>query len=464
MIERWFTTWWKARGGSFALYFALLSPVLLGSAAGAVDILLLDSHRSALQDAADSAVLAAAKEAQMKGWDKTLAEQIVMASALSNLRRLYPSTVALDYDLDVDASLRRVKLDLTQDHYGYFFISYFTGSPQIRVRAEAQAAGQMDLCVLARSEKEPEALKIDGRGTLVADGCSVYSNSIDTKGIGVRKDGYLHALMTCSGGGYAGSPNSFAPTPVKDCPQLVDPMASRAADMADGIDSLSCSSSKLKVENKNVTLEPGAHCGGLSVGKNGRVQLSPGIHVIRNGELKVEGGGTLTGTGVTLIFSKNDNTRLSFKNDSTISMTAPTTGVSAGVLLYAVPGSKAREFKIESKNAGLFTGTIYLPNDRLVVGGDADGDGVCDADAVTEEDDEDDDDEDEDGDDESSSAPAAANCDATVGSASPWTAIVARKITVTAGADLVVKSDYDATPIPVPPGLGPNSTRLTLVR
>ncbi len=56
-----------------------------------------------------------------------------------------------------------MKLDLTQDHYGYFFISYFTGSPQIRVHAEAQAAGQMDLCVLARSEKDPEALKVDGK-------------------------------------------------------------------------------------------------------------------------------------------------------------------------------------------------------------------------------------------------------------------------------------------------------------
>ncbi len=64
--------------------------------------------------------------------------------------------------------------------------------------------------------------------------------------------------MTCSAGGYTGSTNSYLPTPVKDCPQLADPMASRAADMAAGIDKLPCSSSKLKVEKKSVTLSPGA--------------------------------------------------------------------------------------------------------------------------------------------------------------------------------------------------------------
>ncbi len=105
-------------------------------------------------------------------------------------------------------------------------------------------------------------------------------------------------------------------------------------------------------------------------------RVEPGIHVIRNGELKVEDGGSLSGSGVHAdLHGKRFRQDCRSSTDSTISMTAPATGVSAGILLYAVPSSKQREFRNESKNAGLFTGTVYLPTIASSSGETANGDG-----------------------------------------------------------------------------------------
>ena len=121
----------------------------------------------------------------------------------------------------------------------------------------------------------------------------------------------------------------------------------------------------------------------------------------------------------------------------------------AGILMYAQPvAGKQREFKIESKDAKKLIGTVYLPYDYLTVGGDKDGDGVCDPEAgggaVVPE-------------------PTGTGCTSDVGAASSWTAIIVNMLKVTAGATLVLNSDYSASNVPVPDGLGPNSTRTLLV-
>jgi hypothetical protein len=40
---------------------------------------------------------------------------------------------------------------------------------------------------------------------------------------------------------------------------------------------------------------------------------------------------------------------------------------------------------------------------------------------------------------------------------SEYTALVVRRLILDAGPNLVINSDYDATPVPVPDGLGPTS-------
>jgi hypothetical protein len=146
--------------------------------------------------------------------------------------------------------------------------------------------------------------------------------------------------------------------------------------------------------------------------------------------------------------------KLELKNESTVSLTAPTGGDMPGILIYGQAAAVPRKFSIESRNAQKFFGTVYVPSDDLTVGGDRDGDGVCDV-AAEDEDDDDDDDEDDRG---------RSKCSTGVGGLSDWTAIIAHTLNLTAGVKLVLKSNYASSTVPVPPGIGPTSQKLMLVK
>jgi hypothetical protein len=81
-----------------------------------------------------------------------------------------------------------------------------------------------------------------------------------------------------------------------------------------------------------------------------------------------------------------------------------------------------------------------------VIGGDKDGDGVCDPDIE----------------DDGTITPGPESCVSDVGTTSSWTAIVVNTLKVTAGSSLIINSDYDGSTVPVPDGLGPNSSQIRL--
>jgi hypothetical protein len=105
----------------------------------------------------------------------------------------------------------------------------------------------------------------------------------------------------------------------------------------------------------------------------------------------------------------------------------------AGILFYEDRTAKAgRNFKISSDSVKKLIGTIYLPQ------------GIFKASATEE------------GVIRDPGAPLEI-----IGEASTYTIIVANKIELE-GVDLVINADYGASDIPVPPGLGPNSTSVRL--
>lgn len=444
-------------------------PVLLGVVGGAVDLIVHDNHRSELQDTADAAVLAAATEAGLKGWSEDIASSVVEAVVAANLKNRYSGTT-FDHTVKVETAKRRISLELTQDHYGYFYLGYFTGSPQIRVEAIAAASGQSDICVIVRSPSAPNALMLSGDASVTANKCSAYSNSKSAKGIAVNGASRLTTELACSGGGYSGGVNNFRPLPITDCPQIQDPLALRAATIESSISTATCSFTKTEIKGAKKTLMPGTYCGGIKITDKATVSLRPGIYVIKDGKLRVDKNASIEGAGVSFVFL-GETSGLELKNDTTVSLTAPDDGPFAGILIHAPAGNgkKPRSFKIESRNARKFTGTVHMPADKLVVGGDKDSDGVCDVDAGEgDEDDDDDDEDDDDGDDEGegeqNGGSAEIACESDVGSASAWTAIIANELLVTNGVNLVINADYDATTIPVPEGLGPTSSTVFLAK
>jgi hypothetical protein len=162
-----------------------------------------------------------------------------------------------------------------------------------------------------------------------------------------------------------------------------------------------------------VTLDPGVYCGGINVTLGGDVTLNPGTYVMNNGTLTVETGGKLQGENVGFYLTGLLST-IQFGPSSTISLTAPKTGDMAGMLffedrdvLFTFPHS------IASNDARNLVGTIYLPGNTLAI---------------------------------NSTDPIADQSD--------YTVIIAKKFEMKDGPELVLNTDYENSPIPVPEGVG----------
>jgi hypothetical protein len=90
--------------------------------------------------------------------------------------------------------------------------------------------------------------------------------------------------------------------------------------------------------NKSATLNPGVYCGGMDLkSSNANVTLNPGIYILDQGSLSMVGNSTLTGAGVTIIFTSSTGSNYataSIGGGAIINLSAPTTGSTAGIALY----------------------------------------------------------------------------------------------------------------------------------
>ena len=176
-----------------------------------------------------------------------------------------------------------------------------------------------------------------------------------------------------------------APAPV-NAPRTADPFAGTT------IPTLStCDHTNLAISG-TVTLSPGIYCGGLTVIGSGNATLSPGTYYMDGGGLvgglglSVLLGGTVTGTGVTIVLTAS-NPLVNLPGLSllgTINLTAPSSGPYAGLVVYedrpallgVVPGLS---LTFTGGAAVNLIGTIYAPHSVVTyaVNGGATHTGQC---------------------------------------------------------------------------------------
>ena len=400
-----------SRSGNFALVLALVAPLLVGLVGGALDFLTFKNQQSHMQNVADSAALAAAREATVKNWSQSAVQALAETIAATGFNDVNPAGGAVySVKATLDEKGKTVRVQLDMDHHRYFLLGYFRGSPQIRVEAAATVSGDMPICIVGLEQAVAETIAIKDQSTILADACAVQSNSTSTEGIFVDDKASLDSGSTCSAGGFKGSLSRFSPGPTTDCPVVTDPLVSRP-EPAFG----PCDHTDFKVKNGTFTIDPGVYCDGLLIDNNADVELKPGIYVIKGGEFRIRNNGSLKGTGVGFYFTGKDG-RAVFDGTSSIDLSAPINGEMAGLLWFQDRAMDLTEFEISSKNASNLLGTIYLSNGRLKV-----------------------------------------HADNPIADKSAFTVIVARYLDIGKKAQLYINSGYSSTPVPVPDGLGPNS-------
>jgi Flp pilus assembly protein TadG len=398
----------RCQNGGAAVIFALSVPVLLSAIGVAVDFGEFAMKQSALQAAADAAALAGAKEMSVA----TSKDSVIQASALSYLAEaLKGKDDAAKGVVTIDRKKNSVKMSVSEEWTPFF--AQFLGASITPVVASATAtlAGSSNICVLTLNGSSNKSLYMDKSAKLTANGCSVYSDSKHSIGLTVDQSAALKADLICSAGGVK-QKGTITPAALTDCPVVADPLASRPAPSVGA-----CDYSNTVISSGTRTLMPGVYCGGLKVTGTATVNLDAGDYVITGASFNVSGSASLTGAHVGF-YLDGPAAIIDFSGSSSISLSGSTSAEMSGLLFFEDRSAPVgRQHRISSSNAQNLTGTIYLPRGYLLV-----------------------------------------DPNAVVASKSAYTAIIADRLELTAGPELVLNSDYGSTDVPVPEGIQTSAT------
>jgi hypothetical protein len=387
---------------------------VIGGALFAVDVTSLARHQAQLQNVADTAALSGAKELHLYRDDQEPLEAGVRDRALALLveRGLGGDDPTVEVTVDGEQATVTVTVEATPSTIVLDELGYGT---RMDATAVARAFGSARLCVLALNGEET-AIDAERVASIDAAECAVQSNSSEPDGIEVDVLSRIEALGICSSGGVSGPSGAFSPEAETDCPPIEDPLVEHTLPAVGP-----CDYTDLTILLPR-TISPGHYCGGLRLAPTAIVSVRPGEYVISGGPLVLDAGASLTGEGVSFRFVDDDST-FTFGLGSIVRLSAPTTGPMAGYLFFQDPGiENGRRFQILTDLATTLLGTIYLPSGTLEI------------DVV-----------------------------GLVAAQSAYTVIVANQLDVK-GAHLVINSDYGATNVPVPSGVGPLAGEVALSR
>ena len=424
------------RSANIATTFAFALPALVIAAGAALDYGLAASTRSKMQGVADAAALASAQQIQLAQTDPSR-----IAAIAKSYVNGFLANVTTNVNVDLQASTVQVTI---QKQYAPVTGTLLSrGGIPLSVSATAALSGSLPLCLLALDTSSSETISLQDSAVANAPGCLVQTNSLNKYAMDSQDSAVLKAGMICSAGGALKFVSSnFSPQPTTDCPALPDPLRSVTAPSVGP-----CNYTDTVVDGLTRTLQPGTYCGGLKVTNAANVTLAGGIYIVTGGPLLVDKGSTLTGSHVG-IYLGGANANLAFDTDSTINLSAPSSGPLAGILVYDDPSGAAapatplasglacnsmakkaqykappRQHQIFSNNAQNLTGTIYMPKGEILI---------------------------------DASQPIAAY--------SAYTVLVVGQLHLCAGPTLVLNTNYSATDVPVPRGVGPYSAKVSLTK
>lgn len=330
---------------------------------------------------------------------------------------------------------------------------------------DPKGTGILKLMISDLKSRSTAGVDLSKGAKVTASGCSVGSNLPKPYGLSVEDSSILSASQNFTAGGYIGKVGvNYLIPPVKDAVPISDPLAGLPQPSIGG-----CDFNDVQINGGSTSLTPGVYCGGLSIDRAANVTLMPGVYTIKDGPFIVEGGSTLTGNGVGFFLTMtvptvttfgrapvrgrnsgnglggnltsarssfasyysfspnwkdNDYPSLYFGTDTHISLTAPTAGPMAGLLLFedrAMPFGAMHV--IVSNDTRNLLGTIYLSRGFLGI---------------------------------ASSSPVADK--------SAYTIIVANAIGLYGGPELVLNTNFTGTAVPTPQGVGPNTGMVSLAQ
>jgi len=369
----------RARGlrddqsGNVSAIFALALVPVFGLIGAAVDYSRGNATRTSMQAAVDATALNLIKSASSLTSDQLSQKATDSFNALYNGSQTQSGIqVSAQYDATAKSVTMSATGSIKTDFMGVMGVSNLG----VKARAVAVVIGEGTACVLSLNKTASGAAIAQGSTTVNLSGCSLYDNSANASALTVGGSARLSALSVGVVGGISGNTSITTTNGVNTgVSPIPDPYAKLTIPPYSG-----CNDHNFTAKTK-VTINPGVYCGGMKLNAGADVTLNPGIYYIDRGDLTVNGGATLSGTGVTIIFTSSTNSSwpsASINGGATVSLTPPIDGPTAGVSMFAdrnIPVGTT--FGFNGGATQYIGGAIYIPTGDVTFAGGAGSTSSC---------------------------------------------------------------------------------------
>ncbi|WP_245315788.1 TadE/TadG family type IV pilus assembly protein [Bradyrhizobium neotropicale] len=360
----------RDQSGSYVIISALLMPVLVGTAGLGTEVGWWYYKHKNMQSAADSGAVSAATAASA-GTD-LLSEANAVTANYGYANAANNVTVTVNQPPktgNYTSNPQAIEVIVSQPQQR--LLSGLFGSDPVLITARAVALPNSGTgCVLALNASASPAVNVSGSNQLNLIKCNLYSNSSASPSLNVAGSASVSANQVGVVGDVSGASSITATNGVKT---HIQPVADPYANVSPPSEP-SCDSKKytINANGKTNSLSPGCYAGSVTVNAGATLNLDPGIYYLDGANLSVAGNATITGNGVTLVFTGSGSNwgTASIGSNATINLTAPTTGSTKGIVMYGdrnMPAGTA--FNLTGGSTQNFGGAIYLPKANLSFSG-----------------------------------------------------------------------------------------------
>jgi hypothetical protein len=376
MLLRFF----KSEDGNYSLIFAITLVPIMSAVAGVTDYVGTSTGAAKLQQSLDATALAIATQYH-SGMTDTEVDKFGSDFFSANV-----NSVGLSFNIDDQASTsdlkdRVVDFDASVQKNGHdidisataklLHTGFIAGANPWQALRHAYVKfkpGQA-ACVMALNDHASDSVKIQGSTQVALNGCVIASNSDAPDSIYRGGSASLAAKCVTTVGGASGLSNSYTKL---SCGMALEQQYPSLDPLADVVPPTPGSCMSMS-NGKTKTLSPGTYCNKTWTGN---ITLNPGTYILQGGGIKLNGGDSITGSGVTIfllgdaVFTTNGNQLLN--------LSPPSSGQYAGITIYQEKAD-TNQLTVNGTSGSKVLGFVYAPGASVFYAGNSgtSGSGDC---------------------------------------------------------------------------------------
>lgn len=396
-MVRFFSSFWGSERGAVAVYFALMSPVLIGfTALGAEAGYWLMMERRLQHIADTSAYSGAVRGTKDSLPDITLTQQAAIESATrSGLDLAAGSTITVNRppqagNFTGDSDFTEVNITMTLPRY--FSAIYSSEDVTLRVRAVAgidENSGD-PVCMLSLSSSNISSFVFGGSAAVDLGDCALATNSPSSRAI-LMQGGRAAVSGSCiySVGEVAlndrvtlsncDAPRTFSRPTIDPYANIAMPLVTGTAQNRVTLQDYPASAPYVPPEIHPDGMRFARFTGGLNFRRD--VTLSPGLYIIDGGSLRINAGAVVSGEGVS--FYLTNGATLSVNGGAELNLSATTDNAElrpdpySGLLFFSDRTGPSVTHRFNGNASSQMDGALYFPADTVEWSGTSSGSRTC---------------------------------------------------------------------------------------